>query len=148
LYNAPVKATANVRLKINLSSNNSIPDSPFHPTDSSSYNYVLNTIIYDSLGINNSLQIYYVKIAENIWTTHVYVNANKIGNGELEFSPNGELCRTTGLKDLIWVTTSGASSPQKFSIDMACSTQVYWPDSIMEIWQDVFNLLRKRTTII
>jgi len=132
-----VQATSKVQMAINLSSNDSVPSIPFDPSNELSYNYVANGTIFDSLGIEHTLGFYFVKNNLNSWTAHVLIDGNNnIGTGTLEFSTAGNLTSVTGLNNLSWTPSTGATSPQIFSIDMACSTQVSIADQILSFWQD------------
>lgn len=134
----PARATSIVKINLNLNASDIILASPFSPTDSSSFNFVGASQIYDSLGTVNSLKIYFVKqTSMEMWSAYVYVNNTEVGSGVLTFNTMGQLVSVTGLDELYWTPTSGATSPQVFSIDMTCSTQYAGRDILREpMWQD------------
>lgn len=134
----PARATSLVMLHDNLNSSDCIPTTTdFNPIDLTSYNFVHFISVYDSLGIQHELNIYYCKNAANHWTMYVYVDNNQIGIGKLEFNGTGALVSVTGLNDLMFFPSTGAVSPQLFSINMTCSTQYGMQDAVVETaWQD------------
>lgn len=119
----PASATTNVQIKTNLNSNSVTPAGAFDPNDSTTYNYESSANIYDSLGNTHSVTSYYVKTAANDWTVNVYVDGASVGSGTMTFSTSGQLTASTGLSNLSYSPTTGATSPQNFTIDMTGSTQ-------------------------
>lgn len=119
----PAKASTEVLEKVNLDANSTIPSGTFDPNDQSTYNFPSNISIYDSLGNTHTVTSYYVKTAANAWDVHVYVDGASAGNGTMTFSTSGQLTASTGLNALTYSPTTGATSPQAFSIDMTGSTQ-------------------------
>ena len=124
----PAKPSSNVSLAFNLDSNAPIPASTFNATDSTSYNYRSDNTVYDSLGNPATMSIFFIKSADNSWTTQMSVDNTSIGTGTIDFQSNGALLNTTGMGALNWSPVSGAVAPQNFAISLAGSTQ-YASDS-------------------
>jgi flagellar hook protein FlgE len=119
----PAKATNNASLTLNLNAGAAIPALPFSDSDPTTYNYRTDTTIYDSLGQSYPASVYYIKAADNSWTSQVYLGSQNIGTGNLSFQSNGVLSSATGLDNLSWTPTSGATSPQTLSLKFPGTTQ-------------------------
>lgn len=134
----PARATSLIKINDNLNASDPVPYvSTFNFADSRTYNYAHAISIYDSLGVSHQAVLYYVKLFANDLDVHVYIDGESVGVGHIIFNPSGNLVSATGLTNLVWIPTSGAVSPQRFSIDMTCSTQFGSKDDINEVpWQD------------
>jgi flagellar hook protein FlgE len=120
----PAKASTTASGSINLDSNAKAPANVFSDSDPASYNFATNTTIYDSLGNPSKLTLYYVKSAtDNTWVVNTEVNGTASGIGTMTFSQGGILTSTTGLSALTYSPTTGATSPQTISVNLAESTQ-------------------------
>lgn len=131
----PANKTATVtQVQLNLNSSDSVPSvSPFNPTNLSSYNFTSTAPVYDSLGNQNTLTLYYVKTSANNWNVNAYITppggtATSLGTGSLTFTGTGALSSTSGLGALTFSPTTGATSPQTFAVDMTGATQYGAPD--------------------
>lgn len=137
ISNASLPATASTKanIAVNLSSNSTAPTGTFDPTDSATYNYTSTVPIYDSLGNTHNVTTYYVKSAStpNSWDVYVYVDNTSVTAtpGTATFNSNGVLTGTTGLTGLSFSPTTGATSPQTFSVNMTNSTQMSTPNGII-----------------
>lgn len=131
----PAKATTSITQSgVNLCSNDAVPvTSPFNPATSTSYNFVSTTPIYDSLGNNNPMSLYYVKTSTaNTWNVYAVVNntvLNSATPGVLTFNTNGTMASQSNMNALQYSPTTGATSPQTVSVDMTGATQFGSPDS-------------------
>ena len=131
----PASATATVTQgNVNLNSNESVPSvTPFSSSNSSSYNFVSNATVYDSLGNANTLTLYYVKDSTlNTWNVYASVGGTVINSstpGTLTFNSNGTLASSTDLDALSFSPTSGAVSPQALEVDMTGVTQNAGPNA-------------------
>jgi len=133
---APVKATSAIQWALNLNANDEVPTSPFEPSNSYSYNYVASGNLFDSLGIEHGINLYFSKSADNTWKTYVYIDGTSIGTGVLTFNENGALTSVEGMRNLTFTPSTGAQSPQIISIDMTCSTQFANDDTVINYSQD------------
>lgn len=123
----PVPST-NVQQVFNLNSESAVPANAFSINDPSSYNYRVESTLFDSLGTPNVLSVFYVKTNNNAWNANVMVNGAPVSTfptGTLTFNNDGLLPNTgvTGLSNLSWTPTGGAASPQSLSLNLTGSTQ-------------------------
>jgi flagellar hook protein FlgE len=120
----PAKASANVTGQVILDSSATAPTTPFSNADDTSYNYTTNSTVYDSLGNKSSLVLYYVKSAtNNTWVVNAEVNGVAAGTSTLTFTQGGALSSPTSPISLSYSPTTGATSPQTLSVNIAGSTQ-------------------------
>jgi len=134
----PATASAIAATAVNLSSNDDVLAGPFDSTNTTTYNYTSNVDIYDSLGNSHTVTSYYVKNAPNDWNVYVFVDDVQVTAtpGTATFSPNGVLTATSGLNNLTFAPTTGATSPQTFTVDMTNSTQMSTPDAYITLSAD------------
>lgn len=128
----PAVATTKVQYTHgNLNANDPVIPSttPFDPNKSATYNFRTTTQIYDSLGVTHKLAVYYIKSAANTWTIPVLVDDSMIATGNLTFNSSGTLTTETGMDSLTFYPTTGAVSPQKFSLHFPGFNQYGMPDS-------------------
>lgn len=101
--NASEKApmpTATVEYTVSLGGGSTVIASPFDPTDPTTYHHVNSQQVYDSLGVNHTLQTYFTKTAVNGWEVNYTLdNANQKTGGTITFDA------LTGAPDLSAVTT-------------------------------------------
>ena len=94
----PAKATPNVEIDANLDASQAVDPIPFDPTaPSTTSDYSSPMVIYDSLGGEHQVDVYYKKTADNTWDYHVLVDGAEldpaqVGNvqlstGSLSFDP-------------------------------------------------------------
>lgn len=75
----PAKATNGLEFTANLDANAEVPKvTPLDPKDSSSYNNTYTTQVYDSLGREHTMSQYFVKNADNTWTSHYYMDGEPV----------------------------------------------------------------------
>jgi flagellar hook protein FlgE len=119
----PVPTTTASQI-FNLNSSSEIPAVPFNLNDPSSYNYRVDSTIYDSLGAPNALTVYYVNTGLNTWDAQVAINGTSLGApGTITFNTDGTFASATGLDALSWNPPAGASTPQALELDLSKSTQ-------------------------
>lgn len=122
-------ASTNVKQVFNLDSSSTPPANPFSINDPTSYNYRIDTTLYDSLGSPNVLSSFYVLTGNNNWNVNVTVNGTPVSafpSGTVVFNSEGTLAApggTSGIDNLSWSPTNGAVTPQALSINLAGTTQ-------------------------
>lgn len=126
--------------QLNLNSADKPPTlTPFDPTNASTYNFTTATTIYDSLGSQHSLSVYYVNTGPGAWTVNSFVDGASVGApGSMTFDTNGNLTATSGLSNLSFLPGTGAASPQTFSINLTGATQFGSPDFSNPFTRDGF----------
>lgn len=99
----------------------------FDPKDSNSYNSVTQVDAYDSLGNRHTINVYFVKTADNEW--QVYTNDTTAPDEEslknpvtLSFDSAGQLTTNPAKVPVIGTSYNGAE-PLNFELDMAGMTQ-------------------------
>jgi flagellar hook protein FlgE len=119
-------ASKQAKQLLNLDSTSVAPTVPFSTNDPVSYNYRVESTLYDSLGNPNVLSVFYVKTADNAWNANVTVNGTAVSNfptGTVGFNTDGTLSAATGLDALAWTPPNGAATPQALAIQLDGTTQ-------------------------
>ena len=130
----PAKASDSGTMNGNLDSGSEVIDTtanPFDPSNSKSYNSVTQVDAYDSLGNKHTVNVYYVKTADNKWTVYSSdTTAPKLdANGDtvyqqqnIEFDASGQLTTTPAKINVQGSPYSGGNALD-FDIDMDGMTQ-------------------------
>lgn len=137
---SPAKATSNPSLALNLDASALVPATgSFDSADTTSYNFRSDTTVFDSLGNSYDMSVFYIKSSDNNWTTQVLMDNQSVGSGTIEFQSNGAISTVTGMDNLSWSPTGGATTPQTFSIDLTNSTQYSGDNTIRNNQQDGYQ---------
>jgi flagellar hook protein FlgE len=122
----PAVATTRVSYVGNLSADWAAPTAAFDSTDSSSYNMVKQSVVYDTLGNQHTVSQYFVKGAGN--TVDVYysndgaaINATATKQ-TLTFNGSGQLTAPAPATKALTMP-SAAAGPVNFTIDYTGTTQ-------------------------
>jgi flagellar hook protein FlgE len=92
------KATTTVTLGANLDAAATAPLGAFDPTDTRTYNHTTSTSVYDTLGTAHLMSAYYVKTANNVWDTYLYVDGVQVdGPDQLDFDGSGTITQINGV---------------------------------------------------
>jgi flagellar hook protein FlgE len=119
-----IPAVASTKLSYvgNLSADWQTPASAFDPTNSSTYNMVKQSVLYDSLGSQHTLSQYFVKSGSNTVTVYYgFDGAAPTSNTTLTFDNAGQLPTVPPSPTLTLNTTNG-SAPVSFKIDYTGTT--------------------------
>lgn len=135
---APPVASTIATQVLNLSSESTVPTTaPFDANDTSTYNYRVDSTLYDSLGAPVTMTAFYGKTADNIWDVNVTV-VDADGNSLLDPASTGVLPGVvtftaegvldplnppTNLDALTWTPLDGATAAQPLEIVLTGSTQ-------------------------
>ena len=94
----PPVASTSGKLTGNLKSGEEIvTKTPFDPKDGDTYSYSSQVEAYDSQGNRHTVDIYYVKTADNKWTAYSNDSSAPVGGGtpdeklDIEFDSNGKM---------------------------------------------------------
>lgn len=118
--------SSTIDLGLNLDSRNTTPTLAFDATDPTTYNASTSVTVFDSLGNDHILTMYFRKASGGVWDVYHELDgggATAFGS-QLTFDGAGAL--TAGANQTISVTipaTFGANSPQSIDIDFTGSTQ-------------------------
>ena len=92
----PARATDTLDFVANLDADEEVPTvAPFDPANADSYNSTYTTKVYDSQGGEHTLTQYFVKTADNAWTSNYYIDGTAAGTPALAFDPAGVLTAPT-----------------------------------------------------
>lgn len=136
LLTHPPKATSKVNVQINLNATDSVISDIFNPNDPDTFDYVVQSIIYDSLGATHIVSYYFAKSSVNTWSVYPLVDSSIIGAGSIVFNTSGNILHTTGMANLSFSPSTGATSPQIFSADFSGSTQYAGSSRLSSMDQD------------
>jgi flagellar hook protein FlgE len=104
----PPQATTKATMKINLDSGKTTADpAAFRMGDSSTYQHATSMSVFDSIGKEHALGLYFVKSAASTWDVFAAADGAQIGTGpigQMAFLSNGQI--------------DPAASPQPFSINV------------------------------
>lgn len=127
----PANPTTEAQVTANLDAEAPVPVAPWSPSDPSTTSTFSSTMtVYDSLGAEHSMDVYFVKTAAATWDYHVMVPANEttlppatagdksveVGSGSLTFDTNGALV-TNSVTAAITPSFIGATA-QTINIDL------------------------------
>ncbi|QID18380.1 flagellar hook protein FlgE [Nitrogeniibacter mangrovi] len=119
-------ASSAIDIGMNLDSRNTTPVNAFDETDPSTYNASTSVTVYDSLGNDHILTMYFRKASGGTWDVYHQLDggtATAFGS-QLTFDGAGAL--TGGASQTISLTipaSFGANTPQSVAIDFTGSTQ-------------------------
>lgn len=118
---------------------------PFSPTNVNSYHYMTTIAVYDSLGMQHTLETYCVKTGPGAWDVYAMVDndtANTQGPSQITFDAYGKLQTPAGTPTFSGVTfpvTSGAANPLTINIDLGELTQYGSAFSVTDHSQDGYT---------
>jgi flagellar hook protein FlgE len=119
----PAVATTNVAYTGNLSSDWTVmPDAKFDATKNDTYNYVKQSVVYDSLGTQHTLSQYFAKQDDD--TINVYYSLDGAKPGApavLKFDSAGQLTSTTG--NSIAIAAAGGAAAGNVTVDYKGTTR-------------------------
>lgn len=89
----PPRASATASVAVGLSANATVPTVPFDIADGASYAGGTSLPLYDTLGREHALGLYFRKVADNAWEVHGSVDGTALGAplGTLSFNTDGSL---------------------------------------------------------
>ena len=131
----PASATNSAQLVMNLNSSDDIPtQTPFDPANSDTFNKSVPLTVYDSLGNDHNVKLYYVKTGANTWDvynmdTSVTTTAPTAPLTTLTFTPSGALDTVAGAVPAgstqisIPMASLNGSAAGAFNLSFAGSTQ-------------------------
>lgn len=141
--NISPQATSSVEVGVNLHANELPPTVAWvggnnPPPDS--YTSVTSTTVFDSLGNDHVLSLYFVKTAnENEWDVRVQMDNTDVGNASnLVFNTNGTYSSSTPDPIQIAFSPSG-SDPMSVSLNLSRSTQFGSPFAVESLLQDGYT---------
>src|SRR5690606_23192285 len=138
--NVPPRASATATVTVGLNANAAVPTVPFDIADGASYAGGTSLPVYDSLGREHALGLYFRKTADNAWEVHGSVDGTALGAplGNLNFNTDGSLNAATSTIPMNVAAPVGADAGGVLSIElsMAGVTQFGNEFSVSELEQD------------
>jgi flagellar hook protein FlgE len=134
------QATSTATVEANLNSAATVPAAAFDVTDATTYNFSNGITVYDSLGAQHQLRMYYVKdAAANTWNLHSQVDGGAAtAQTNLVFNSSGVLT-AGGAQTFSLPITGGAATPQSVAMDFSTISQFGAASNLTSQTQDGFT---------
>ncbi len=151
--NIAPQATANINAQFNLNSQDAVPtNTPFNPSDLTTFNYNTSVQVYDTLGGTQTVNMYFVKSAApaGTWQAYAGVSGQTPTNlGTISFNTSGQITGTTtgtppvptasvGQFAFTIPNTTGGANPQNLTLNLTGTTQYGGQDGVNNLAQDGF----------
>jgi flagellar hook protein FlgE len=138
--NPTTRATA----QLNLDARATPPTAAFDPTDSTTYNNSMSLSVYDSLGSDHVVSLYYVKDATtNAWDVYATADGTSITAAPLSisFDSTGQVVAPGGQFSLTIPPGTGTAAAQSlsFDLDLSQASQFGAPFGISQMSQDGYG---------
>jgi flagellar hook protein FlgE len=133
------QATGTADVEANLNAAATVPAAAFDVTDAATYNFSNGMTLYDSLGAQHQLRLYYVKTATaNTWELHSQIDGGATAaRTDLVFNSSGVLT-SGGAQTFSLAITGGAATPQSIAMDFSDITQYGSASNLTDQIQDGF----------
>jgi flagellar hook protein FlgE len=133
------QVTSTAAVEANLSAAATVPAAAFDATDATTYNFSNGMTIYDTLGAQHQLRLYYVKASANTWNLHSQIDGGATtARTDLVFNSSGALT-TGGAQTFSLPIGGGAATPQSVAMDFSAITQYGAASSLTNQTQDGFT---------
>ncbi|HYF57610.1 MAG TPA: flagellar hook protein FlgE [Burkholderiaceae bacterium] len=135
------RATAAARAQVNLDARDDAITAPFSSANPDTYNNAMSMMVYDSLGRDHQVTLFYRKTAGNTWEVRAQADGTDIAGvpATLNFDSAGRLTSPTGPFNLTIPVGADAGGTQTFTIDLTSTTQFGGPFGTTEINQDGYS---------
>lgn len=118
-------ATSASTIQVNLDARSSVAVTPFSVANAATYSGATSMTVYDSLGKDHSLSLYFSKTGSNSWDVYSTVDGTAVSptaSGTLTFGTNG-LMTSTGQITLAMPVGADAGGTQTAVLDLSGVTQ-------------------------
>jgi flagellar hook protein FlgE len=134
------QATSTAAMEINLNSAATVPATAFDVTDATTYNFSNGITVYDTLGAQHELRMYYVKTATaNTWDLYSQIDGGAAtAQTDLVFNSSGVLTGG-GAQTFSLAVTGGAATPLSVAMDFSAVTQYGAASNLTNQTQDGFT---------
>ena len=134
------QATTTAAVEANLNSAATVPAAAFDVTDATTYNFSNGITVYDTLGAQHELRLYYVKDAvANTWNLYSQVDGGAAAaQADLVFNSSGVLTGG-GAQTFSLPITGGAATPLSVAMDFSAITQYGSASNLTNQTQDGFT---------
>jgi flagellar hook protein FlgE len=134
------QATTTASVVANLDAAATVPATAFDVTDATTYNFSNGITVYDTLGAQHQLRMYYVKTAvANTWNLYSQVDGGAAtAQTNLVFNTSGVLTGG-GAQTFSLPITGGAATPLSVAMDFSTITQYGAASNLTDQTQDGFT---------
>jgi len=136
------KATATTAAQFNLDAGATVPTATFSSTDASSYNNSNSMSVYDSLGRQHQVTLYYAKTSANNWAVYGSADGTELPTKpltNLAFDATGSLTTPAAPFSVTIPVGADAGTSLTFTADVGTATQFGAPFSTTNITQDGYG---------
>jgi flagellar hook protein FlgE len=134
------QATSTATVEANLNAASTVPAAAFDVTDATTYNFSNGITVYDTLGAQHQLRMYYVKAAAaNTWNLHSQIDGGAAtAQTNLVFNSSGVLTGG-GAQTFTLPITGGAATPLSVAMNFSTVTQFGAASNLTSQTQDGFT---------
>ncbi len=136
----PPQATSAAAVEANLNAASTVPAAAFDAADPTTYNFSNGMTVYDTLGAQHQLRMYYVKDATaNTWNLHSQIDGGATtAQTDLVFNSSGVLTGG-GAQTFSLPIAGGAATPLSVAMDFSGMTQFGAASNLTNQTQDGFS---------
>ena len=135
------KPTAMARAQLNLDARDTAITAPFDSSDPDTYHSAMSMSVYDSLGRDHQVTLYYRKTAGNTWEVRAAADGTDVPGvaSTLNFNTAGTMTAPTGPFNLTIPVGVDAGNTMTFGLNLTSATQFGASFATTEITQDGFG---------
>ena len=135
------KPTALARAQLNLDARDTAITGPFDSSDPKTYHSAMSMSVYDSLGRDHQVTMFYRKTAGNTWEARVQADGVDVAGvaATLTFNSSGAMTSPTGPFNLTIPVGADAGGTMTFGVNLTSATQFGASFATTEITQDGFG---------
>jgi flagellar hook protein FlgE len=142
------QATSTAAVEANLNAGSTVPATAFDVTDATTYNFSNGITVFDTLGAQHQLRLYYVKltpgagppvVAANTWGLYSQIDGGAAtAQTNLVFNSSGVLT-SGGAQTFTLPIAGGAATPLSVAMDFSALTQFGSASNLTDQTQDGFT---------
>lgn len=119
------RPTGSARAQLNLDASETVLTGAFDPDQSDTYHGAMSMSVYDALGRDHQVTLYFRKTASNAWTVHGAADGTVLAGAPqaLAFDTTGRMTSPTAPFDLTIPVGADAGGNLTFSVDLTRATQ-------------------------
>jgi flagellar hook protein FlgE len=134
------QATSESALSVNLNAESDALTGTIDPLDPDTYTYSTPFTVYDSLGVDHTLTVYFQMsdAATRTWNMAAFIDGSisALASTALTFNADGSLATPTTPVTISAALTNGATTPFEFTLDLEGSTQFGSNSGVNTVVQD------------
>jgi flagellar hook protein FlgE len=135
------RATVLARAQLNLDARDTAITAPFDSSDPTTYHSAMSMSVYDSLGRDHSVTLFYRKTAGNTWEVRAQADGVDVAGvaSTLTFNSSGTMTAPTGPFNLTIPVGADAGGTMTFGVNLTSATQFGASFATTEISQDGYG---------